>query len=313
MDALLTLSAARGFFLRREALELGFEDRQLYALRRRGVIVRIRQGAYCHTELWRDFSERERHLARAHASQDLAAGPTALSHVSALADYGAPLWQIPLERCHLTRCDAGSSRIEAGVVHHRGTLSDGDVVTRDGRLITSGGRTTVDGLGRMSVESGMVAGDWMLNQGFTTAEECWAIKTANNHWPNTRILELTLRLLDGRSASAGESRARYLFWRMHLPKPELQYRIIGSDGEVIAITDFAWPEHNVYGEFDGRVKYGRSLRPSGDLEMVLFDEKRREDAVRRETGGTMVRWTWDELSPSSAPSVQLLRLLALTA
>lgn len=313
MDPMHELSSTRGYFLRREAIELGYEDRQLYAQLRRGVIVRIRHGAYCHTEIWTALREEDRHLARAHASQDLSVGTTALSHISALAAFGAPLWNVALDESHLTRCDEGSSRREAGVVHHTGTIGPTDLVRRDGRLITSGTRTTVDGLTLMSVEAGMVAGDWMLNQDLTSIERCWALKSATNHWPDTRVLEVTLRLLDGNSQSAGESRARYLFWRMHLPKPLLQHRVYGPDGELIAITDFAWPDYGIYGEFDGRVKYGRTLHPTGDLELVLFGEKQREDAVRRATGGTMIRWTWRDLAPNSAPSLQLLGLLKRTA
>ncbi|MCF6744792.1 hypothetical protein E9529_10960 [Blastococcus sp. KM273128] len=49
------------------------------------------------------------------------------------------------------------------------------------------------------------------------------------------------------------------------------------------------------GEFDGRVKYGRLLRPGQEPGEVVFAEKRREDATRDE-GWDVVRWVWAELA-----------------
>jgi hypothetical protein len=68
-----------------------------------------------------------------------------------------------------------------------------------------------------------------------------------------------------------------------------------ADGLLVARTDFGWEEHRLVGEFDGRVKYGRLLRPGQDPGDVVIEEKRREDAVRDE-GWRMVRWVWADLS-----------------
>jgi hypothetical protein len=48
------------------------------------------------------------------------------------------------------------------------------------------------------------------------------------------------------------------------------------------------------GEFDGRIKYGRLLRPGQDAGDAVFAEKRREDAIRDEDWG-VVRWVWSDL------------------
>ena len=48
------------------------------------------------------------------------------------------------------------------------------------------------------------------------------------------------------------------------------------------------------GEFDGRIKYGRTLMPGQDPGDVVFEEKRREDRIR-DTDLGVVRWTWEEL------------------
>ena len=273
VDLLRQLSVERGYFLRREALHFGVDDRQLTLGVRRGGLVRIRQGAYCHRDVWASLSEVDRHLARSHAAYDLTTGDVALSHVSALADYGCPLWRVDLKRVHLTRRDGRGSRREAGLVHHRGALSAEEVVNRGDRWVTDPTRSTVDGLSLMNVESGMVSGDWMLAQGLTDFDRLWALKTLVNDWPHTKVLEVTLRLLDGRSQSVGESRLRYLLWWLGIPRPELQYEVRGAAGRLIAVTDMAWPELGVYGEFDGKVKYGRLLKPGQDPGEAVFADK----------------------------------------
>lgn len=70
-------------------------------------------------------------------------------------------------------------------------------------------------------------------------------------------------------------------------------------------VDVGWPELRTVGEFDGRVEYGRELRPGRDPVEVLYEEKRREDELRAEDLGT-VRWRWVDLG-RFAPVAQHLR------
>ena len=73
-----------------------------------------------------------------------------------------------------------------------------------------------------------------------------------------------------------------------LPAPELQREIVG------AFVDFAWPAFRTVGEFDGRVKYGKYLRPGQDPADAVVAEKIREDRIRDE-GWRVVRWVWADL------------------
>ena len=82
--------------------------------------------------------------------------------------------------------------------------------------------------------------------------------------------------------------------RLGLPPPDLHVRLRRPDGSLIARCDFGWRDARVLGEFDGRIKYGRLLRPGQAPGDVVFEEKRREDALRDERWG-MVRWVWREL------------------
>lgn len=81
-----------------------------------------------------------------------------------------------------------------------------------------------------------------------------------------------------------------------LSPPALQCEIrAGGTGAFIGRVDFGWPDQRVVGEFDGLIKYGRTLQPGQDPVEVLVAEKLREDALRAEDLG-VVRWIWSDLS-----------------
>ena len=65
---------------------------------------------------------------------------------------------------------------------------------------------------------------------------------------------------------------------------------------MIGTSDFCWEEQRLLGEFDGKIKYGRLLRPGDEPGEAVFREKRREDEMRGESFG-MTRWIWADLMP----------------
>ena len=48
------------------------------------------------------------------------------------------------------------------------------------------------------------------------------------------------------------------------------------------------------GEFDGKIKYGRLLRPGESTQDVLVRERQRELAIER-AGWLVVRFTWSDV------------------
>ncbi|MCI1262070.1 MAG: hypothetical protein LKG20_07280 [Tetrasphaera jenkinsii] len=82
-------------------------------------------------------------------------------------------------------------------------------------------------------------------------------------------------------------------FRLNLPKPELQVPFNDADG-LIGYVDFLWRRRGkrpLVGEFDGRVKYRLGgLTSQTDIERTLWEEKRREDRLRKQAD--VVRWTW---------------------
>ena len=100
--------------------------------------------------------------------------------------------------------------------------------------------------------------------------------------------------MDGRSESAGESVSRVRIISDGLPVPEPQVDIRTPVGTFVARVDFCWKEERTVGEFDGKIKYGRLLKPGQRIEDVVYEEKKREDAIR-DLGWKVVRWLWEDL------------------
>lgn len=88
----------------------------------------------------------------------------------------------------------------------------------------------------------------------------------------------------------------------------LQFEIRGEGGLLVARTDFGWEERRLVGEFDGRIKYGRLLEPGQEPGDAVFEEKRREDAVRAEGWG-VTRWVWADLAAGHRLAARVRRAL----
>jgi hypothetical protein len=58
-----TLERAHGVFLRREALELGYDDRMILRALRLKIWTRVRHGAYCFFDTWQGATDLEQHLS----------------------------------------------------------------------------------------------------------------------------------------------------------------------------------------------------------------------------------------------------------
>lgn len=295
-DPLRVICETDGIFLRREALECGYDDKAIARMCRAGVWRRVRQGAYCFTDVWAGYSPEERHLCLARAVLRTTPGPVALSHTTALLVHGIAVWGADLTKVHVTRLDSGAGRRQRDVEHHVGRLDDDDVVEVDGLPVTVPARAVIEAATTQSMESALVSADSSLFRGKCTPDDLHACFAELNHWPGSQCIHVVLHHMDGRAESAGETRSRHLFWRQGLPRPELQWKVYDETGRLVAITDFVWLDLRVFGEFDGRVKYGRLLKRGEEAGDVVFAEKRREDMVRRLTGFSCGRLVWQDLS-----------------
>ncbi len=296
MTDLLPLDQMVQVFLRSQALESGYTDRDIAKLVRAGIWQRVRRGAYVSGEVWADLPSEERHALLARAVIAQARTDVVLSHVSALPEYGAPMWSLDLDVVHVTRRDLRAGRKERGVRQHQGVLLEGDVEVRRGVEVTSGTRTAIDITTVASVEASLAVVNHLLHDGHTTPDALALRYAPMERHPYTLKTDLVLRLSDPRIESVGESRTLYACWRQGLPAPEPQFEVLDSAGRLVARLDFAWPEHKVWLEFDGREKYVKHLRENETVVDAVLREKRREERVVELTGWRCIRITWADLA-----------------
>ena len=295
--------------LRCELLAEGYTDQQIRARLKSGELYRVRHGAYVSGPLWHSLSETDRHRVLVRAVLKRAHPSAVATHVSSAVEQGAPVWGIRLDEAHITRTDGVPGRREAGVVHHRGSLSEDDVVTVNGIRVSAAARSAVEVCAIAPVEAALVTVNGLLHGRRCAYADVTATAEALKHWPDSLTTTIVLRLCDARVASVGESRAAYLCWAQHLPRPEPQVPILGELGDVFAYVDFAWPELGVFLEFDGREKYLRHRRENETLEAYLLRDKRREERVCQLTGWVCIRITWADLERPVATARRIRRLL----
>ncbi|MPR00001.1 hypothetical protein GB931_19165 [Modestobacter sp. I12A-02628] len=292
-----------GLLTRARALEYGFSDLELAAAVRRGALVRLQRGAYLATE---PATAELRHRSAVLATVAGLRLPGAVGHVSAAVLHGLPVYAIPLERVHLVRRPQAAGSGSARVHLHVARLPQAEVVALAGIAVTTVTRTVVDLARSVPFESAVVTADAALARGATTTAELVACLERMGPVPGSRRAARVLAFADDRSESVGESRSRVLVHRLGLPVPVLQIPVLSPAGTLIGRCDFGWPDLWTVGEFDGRTKYGRLLRPGQSAADAVYEEKLREDALR-DADQQVVRWTWPELSTPPVIGQRLLR------
>jgi hypothetical protein len=178
----------------------------------------------------------------------------------------------------------------------------------EGVAVTDPTRTVLDLARSLPFEAAVVAVDAALHAEVVTAD---VIRERLADLVGTRGSRHAARVItfaDGRSESVGESRSRVHLATLGLAPSTLQHPVRSADGTFLGRADFAWEEAGVVGEFDGRVKYGRLLRPGQEAGDVVFEEKCREDAMR-DAAWEVVRWTWRDLSTPEALGLRVRRAI----
>ena len=293
--------------LTRTLLDQGFDHDDLRRLHRGGELIRVRRGAYALEERpGLTVEDRHRRLILGTAPQ-LRDGAV-FSHGSAAVLHGLPVWPAAVERVHVTRNRSGNGIKRAVVQVHGTPLDRPAIVLIDNRPVTSLARTVLDLARTWPMTQAVAAGDRALTLGLTRAELDAGL-VAMECWPGVRAARRVVEFLDVRSESVGESVSRVRLMEEGLPAPEPQHEIFGPDGQFMARVDFYWKEQRTVGEFDGKIKYGRLLKPGQRIEDVIFDEKLREDAVR-DLGLQVVRWIWPDLYRTGVLRGRVLRAFA---
>ena len=199
----------------------------------------------------------------------------------------------------------GGGKNRSQVRVHGARLTPEDVTTIDGVAVTSLGRTVLDLCRTLPIEQAVAAGDRALAYGLAV-EVLHQSSLELGRSPGVRQARRAIQLMDGRSESAGESVSRVRIISDGLPAPEPQLVIRSPTGTFVARVDFGWKEQQTVGEFDGKIKYGRLLKPGQRIEDLVAEEKKREDAIR-DLGWKVVRWLWEDLYRPGVLRDRLLR------
>jgi hypothetical protein len=290
-----------GLNLRSDLLAHGLNDAELHRLRRSGRLITVRPGAYLHGPEPDDAAAR--HLLAIRAALPRLAADTVVSHASAAVLHGLPLWSVRLGRVHATRSRVSGARCSAVLHLHAAALQPDEITFVGGIPVTSVARTVVD-LGRLlPFERALVPADAALHRHLVTPDVLVEAVARSARRPHNRAARRVVAFADAGAQSPGETRSRVAIWRAGLPAPVLQYPVNGTH------CDFGWEEYRTVGEFDGRIKYGRCLRPGQTPGEAVFEEKVREDALR-DGGLEVARWVWDEINPFDLSEARIRRAFA---
>jgi hypothetical protein len=302
----------RGVVLRSELLRAGVTPDEVRQRRRRRELANIRRGAYVDPLDERLAEAAARHRLAIEATVRQLGPGAVVSHVSAAVLFGLPVWGLPLERVHVTRDRPSGARIGRDVHLHAAALDPDEITVVDGIVATTPARAVLDLARSAAFEPAVAVADAALAQPrrdlpplATPADLACSLEHGARR-PGTPAARRVVAFADGRSGSVGESRSRVAIEAAGLPSPVLQWEVFSAAGVFIGRVDFAWPAFRTVAEFDGRAKYGRMLRPGQDPGEVVYEEKRREDALRAEDL-RMVRWGWVDIDPFTETAAQLRR------
>ena len=286
----MDLTDASRPLLRSAALAQGYSDDELARSLRRREITRLQRGA--HLDPGTAPDERLRLLATVAGLRV----PGVVSHASAALLHGLPLWRIPVRRLHVVRPPGSGGSGSARVHLHLARLPDEQVTAVDGVALTDVTRTVLDLARTTPFESAVVAADAALARELTTHERLRTCLDGMGPVPGVRRAARVVDFADGRGRSVGESRSRVLLHRLGLPAPDLQVEVHRADGSRIGFCDFGWAEERTVAEFDGRIEYGRLLRPGQDPGEVVSTRR----SARTTAGTPGGRWRAGS-GPTSTP------------
>lgn len=271
----------------------GISERVLADALKRGVVCRLRRGAYVRAAQWRLLKPWDQEKLRLLAHLLTVRGEPVYSYFSAARLHGLFVWNCSAA-VHVTGRSAVSGTSNAkGVTAHHEPLAESEatrLTLRDGSyaMATTLERTVVDCARVGGFSEAVVIGDHALRNN-ARLDVMWAAIEAMPGRRGVRKARRVLRVLDGRSESPGESRTRLIIAEMPIEQPELQKELIAGDR--IYRPDFVWEKQKLIVEFDGDIKYFAYKRTAD----VILDERKREKRLT-ELGWRFVRLEWKDLS-----------------
>ena len=264
-----------------EAAALGVSPQALRSLVTSGRIASLMRGWYA---LAPPTDAQDRHRLMILAVTRAHDGRMLVAHHSALVFLDLPTFGVDLRRVRLTRRTPGQTLVSHHV--HIGPPSPAFAILAppvDAISVHPAIAVVQSGLtsGPMTA---LVAADAALRSGLMTSAQLDLTLAAYRSRPGFGPVRSLLQIADGRRESAGESRVAGCCFHLGyelVPQVEIDTDLGRKR------VDFLVKGTKVIVEFDGRGKY---VDPA-----ALWEEKRREDALRR-LGYVVVRLVWDDLA-----------------
>lgn len=267
-----------------EAAVCGLDAHDVDVLCRRGEWTRVRRGFYSPRPAPPDPREREM-LDFAAAVRAIDAKDAAIAHISAGRAWGAKWLAEPDNSEVWVACDApATSRHYSGLRILPAGLPAQDVTLLEGLPVSTPARTAVDLARHLSFDPAVVVVDSLRFKFKIADEELAAILERCRGWPFIRRARRAILFSTTLAESPLESQFRIEFARVGLPASRLQAKVIDANGDERRLDHLFGLRAGV--EIDGRMKY----RTPEDL----WEEKRREDALRR-AGYPLLRLTAEHL------------------
>lgn len=308
---LLALRRGQGLIARQDAVAAGMTGREIDRLVRTGEWIALHRGVYADSEVAakaKTPASRQRLLDRA-ACMGITV-PFVRSHTTAALELGMSVLLPSKPLTHVTRPCVGTHSAY-GVKHHLAPYDAAQVVEANGFAVLDRARAAIDIARHDGYPYGLIAVDNARWNGVTLDELDRALAPMI-FWPDRRNAVDAIEMSDSGAENPAESLTRTLLYEIGRTDVETQFGI--TDGRREAWADLRVGRHLI--EFDGLVKY-RSAGDGGVAtappELVVWDEKRREDFLRSFRLG-MSRVDWGDVwgAGREAAKVRLDREIAST-
>lgn len=295
--------------LRRDELLGTTTPRRLRAAVGAGKLMRLRIGVYVDAAAWNAAKPEARVIARARALALTSETSPVISHETAGAAHGLPLYRADALRVHVIAPQARPGAA-GGVIRHRGELAEGEVIEIGALRVTSLARTVSDVARTASFEQAVTVADAALRRQFVTAPDEYDFDGAERFRQEVLVIasrsahgltraRRVLAFADGRAQLPGESISRIRLHQLGFRAIDLQVAVPGR-GIHPYYVDFGLGEANAFGEFDGAIKYIDGKFLDGRTSSQVFDEeKQREDWIRGTTQRHYARWGWPHIATAA--------------
>jgi hypothetical protein len=296
-----------GVFATADAIAAGVHPNAIGPLLRSGAWRRVRYGVYTTGDVWREHEAAGRlHRLECAAVLRRLEGDGAVSHTSAARLHGLVVPRLLGAEVRLTQ--PGQFRTGRGYRIGEAPLPPGDVVEVDGLKVTSIPRSLADVGREWELADTVMAADDALADGRVTRTDLQSAALAQTHWAGCATAARAFSLARVGAHSPHETLTRLALVRAGLPEPLLQQAVLVG-ARLVAVLDMYWPDHGVFAECDGMVKYTDPWRGRSPEEALRQEKRRQDDLLDLDLRG--VRLTPDDVRERLDAKVE--RLAALLA